>query len=93
MSMFHYKLSRIKRRWHKVTQPNATFHFLYKGTVYMLHWYEPYYTGGWIWKEGNYSCDCNRAIFLRQVFDDFPELDCGEEIELIKIDEINVTSI
>ena len=36
--------------------------------------------------EGNYSCDCNKSVFIRQFCDkDFPEMKCGEKIKLIKI--------
>ncbi|HKL13128.1 MAG TPA: hypothetical protein VJ907_05930, partial [Halanaerobiales bacterium] len=37
-------------------------------------------TARYIWTEGNYSCDCNRAGFLG--FDE--DFDCGEDIELIE---------
>lgn len=35
--------------------------------------------------ENNYSCDCNRSIFIREEYgeDSIPELDCGKEIELL----------
>lgn len=35
--------------------------------------------------ENNYSCDCNRSIFIRKEYgeDSIPELDCGKEIKLI----------
>lgn len=35
---------------------------------------------------GNYSCDCNRSLFINREFgeDTIPELDCGEEIKLVK---------
>jgi len=38
----------------------------------------------WMFYEGNYSCDCNRSLFIeRQYGDDvIDELDCGDEIEL-----------
>lgn len=37
------------------------------------------------WCENNYSCDCNRSIFLRKKYPNFPELDCGETIKLLSI--------
>ena len=41
---------------------------------------------------GNYSCDCNRAIFLRERYGEaIPEMDCGNKIRLIKIEVINGT--
>lgn len=36
------------------------------------------------WAEGNGACDCNRSIYIRRHCDkDFPEMPCGDEIELI----------
>ena len=34
---------------------------------------------------GNYGCDCNRSIFIREQYgeDAIPELDCGCEIKLV----------
>lgn len=39
----------------------------------------------WMFTEGNYSCDCNRSMFIRQQFgeDAVPELPCGDTIELL----------
>jgi hypothetical protein len=40
----------------------------------------------YIWEEGNYACDCNRALFIQRCCDEnFPESPCGEEIKLIGI--------
>ena len=39
-----------------------------------------YYT----FEEGNYSCDCNRSIFLRETYgENIKELDCGETIKAL----------
>lgn len=39
----------------------------------------------WMFTEGNYSCDCNRSLFIRRQFgnDAIPELPCGDTIELL----------
>lgn len=39
----------------------------------------------WMFTEGNYSCDCNRSLFIRRQFgeDAIPELSCGDTIELL----------
>lgn len=39
----------------------------------------------WMFTEGNYSCDCNRSLFIRQQYggDAIPELPCGDTIELL----------
>lgn len=39
-----------------------------------------------IWTDGNYSCDCNRALFIQRVgFPDFPDMECGDAIKLVSI--------
>lgn len=41
-----------------------------------------------IWEDGNFSCDCNRSLFIQQDCDPtFEELPCGEEIKLMRIFE------
>ena len=40
------------------------------------------------WTEGNGGCDCNRSLYISKSYPDFPELDCGDEIEL---KSINIT--
>lgn len=39
----------------------------------------------WMFTEGNYACDCNRSLFIREQFgkNAIPELSCGNTIELI----------
>jgi hypothetical protein len=40
-----------------------------------------------MWEEGNWSCDCNKSLMIqRQVDPDFPEMDCGDEIKLVKLE-------
>jgi hypothetical protein len=39
------------------------------------------------YEENNYSCDCNRSLFIQRYCDDeFPEMDCGDEIELVNLE-------
>lgn len=39
-----------------------------------------------IWQEGNYSCDCNRALFFARANDEDEDcFDCGESEYSIKI--------
>lgn len=40
--------------------------------------------------EGNYSCDCNISIFIQESVEDFPELDCGDEIT---IEDFKITKV
>lgn len=40
-----------------------------------------------MWEDGNYSCDCNKSLFIqRQHNEDFQEMTCGETVELVEID-------
>ena len=38
-----------------------------------------------MFKDGNYSCDCNRSSIIQEEYgeDAIDELDCGEEIKMI----------
>ena len=41
------------------------------------------------YEKNNYSCDCNRSLFIQRYCDEnFPEMDCGDEIELLKLEII-----
>jgi hypothetical protein len=63
--------------------------FKYKDKEYTLHYdFGKDYnkeSAEWMFLEGNYSCDCNRSLFIRREYgeDAIPELDCGEEIKLL----------
>ena len=63
--------------------------FKYKDKEFVLHYdfgYEyPEEQARFQFLENNYSCDCNRSIFIREEYgeDAMPELDCGNEIELL----------
>lgn len=61
----------------------------YKDVEYLLH-----HDFGYEFKEeqaifmftiGNYSCDCNKSLFIQREYgeDAIPELGCGDEIELL----------
>jgi len=39
------------------------------------------------YEENNYSCDCNRSLFIQRYCDEsFPEMGCGDEIELVELE-------
>ena len=43
----------------------------------------------YMYEDGNYSCDCNRSLFIRQQCDNnFIGLDCGDQIQLISIKQL-----
>lgn len=62
--------------------------FKYKDKEFILHFdfgYEYEVDSAiFMFEEGNYSCDCNRSLFIRDEYgeDTIPELDCGCEIEM-----------
>lgn len=64
--------------------------FEYQGEEFVIHqdfWYEfPEDGAVFQFVENNYSCDCNRSLFIRQEYGEYiiPELDCGDEIKLTK---------
>ena len=36
--------------------------------------------------EGNQSCDCNKSLYIQRYCDpSFPEMDCGDEIQLVSM--------
>ena len=39
------------------------------------------------YEENNYSCDCNKSLFIQRNCDEnFPEFNCGDLIELVNLD-------
>ena len=43
------------------------------------------------WTMGNYGCDCNRSGMIAEYCnEDFPDLECGNTIELISLKPIEV---
>lgn len=43
-------------------------------------------TGAFMWSEGNYACDCNRALFFAHTGgEDEPEHPCGEGAYSVRI--------
>ena len=36
----------------------------------------------YMFMDGNYSCDCNKSLFLHSIHPEIPEMDCGDEIIL-----------
>lgn len=62
--------------------------FKYKDKEFILHYDFGYgyseESAIFMFEDGNYACDCNRSIFIRQEYGEntIPELDCGDEIKL-----------
>ncbi len=39
-----------------------------------------------MFEEGNYSCDCNKSLFIQEHCDkSFPKMTCGQQIKLIEL--------
>lgn len=64
----------------------ATMKMIYKGKPYdYTHdfgYAYPVEAAHFMFKEGNYMCDCNRSLFLKRNYSDVQKKDCGHEIEL-----------
>jgi hypothetical protein len=66
----------------------------YYNTVYQIQYdfgyAYPCESAEFMFTEGNYSCDCNLASFIRERYPEFPVLECGDEIETLelRIDEL-----
>lgn len=68
----------------------ATVSLKYKDKTYIFDYDfgEDYSVEGaeFMFEDGNYSCDCNRSMFIKRYCDkNFEEMDCGEEIELVNL--------
>ena len=68
----------------------AVVRLAYRGRLYTIHHEVGYgfedHSIHYMFEEGNYSCDCNRSLFIAQECDDyFPHMDCGESIELVSL--------
>jgi hypothetical protein len=64
--------------------------FKYRGQEYSFDWKfgygYPASSARFMIEEGNYSCDCNRSIYIRQYADpSFEEMECGHEIKLLSL--------
>lgn len=61
-------------------------HYIFKGRLGL---YSPLDDKRYMWEDGNYSCDCNKGLFIqRQCDPDFPEMKCGKSIELVSLDQV-----
>lgn len=62
----------------------------HKETVYTIvdDSYTDFNHAEFMWTDGNYNCDCNRSLYIgRQCDKSFPEMTCGEQIELVSLEE------
>lgn len=67
----------------------ATVVFKYEGHTYITrNDFGPEYPVDavhYMYEDGNYSCDCNRSNFIREIDPNFPHLNCGSEIKMAKL--------
>ena len=45
------------------------------------------WSGGFMWSDGNYACDCNRAIFFGDAGGTNEEMECGETRYTVRIED------
>lgn len=64
----------------------------YKDSIYILidqAWENEYGEVDYMWERGNFSCDCNKSLFIqRQCDENFPEMSCGDEVVLISVSRL-----
>lgn len=64
--------------------------YLYKGRTYHLeHDFGYGYSRSgakYMFTDGNFGCDCNTSKFLQEKYKDFPKLECGWTIEIVKLE-------
>ena len=44
----------------------------------------PAHSAEYMFEDGNYSCDCNRSLFIGEKHEEFPEMECGNLIEMVE---------
>jgi len=62
----------------------------YNGVTYSYEdAFEDAHMAEYQYTDGNYGCDCNRSLFIARHCDpDFPDMECGETIELLRLEHI-----
>lgn len=73
----------------------AKIDFLYEGKSYPFEYdfgyAYPVDSARFMFEDGNYGCDCNRSSFLQDQYGDtFPELECGNKIEMVNLEILQV---
>ena len=81
-----YLASNFEEGKHVRYRTIARMKLVYKGIEYSYE-YDfgfgyPVESARFMWEDGNYSCDCNKSLFLSRQYPEIPELDCGDTIEI-----------
>ena len=81
----HYLASSFEEGKYVRYRTVARMKLVYKGKEYPYE-YDfgfgyPVDSAHYMWEDGNYSCDCNKSLFLSRVHEEVSELDCGDTIE------------
>lgn len=82
----HYLAFTLAEGTNTRTKTVATMDFVFAGKEYHYEYCfgyaYPEESACYMFEDGNYSCDCNRSIFINSQYPDFPEMDCGDQIEM-----------
>jgi len=67
-------------------------HLRYNGVTYSYEdAFEDAHMAQYQYTDGNYGCDCNKSLFIQRHCDpDFPDRGCGERIELVALEPVEV---
>jgi hypothetical protein len=81
----YYLASSFKEGKHVRYRTIARMKLVYNGKEYPYK-YDfgfgyPVHSAHYMWEDGNYSCDCNKSLFLSQIYKEVPELNCGDSIQ------------
>lgn len=65
----------------------ALIDFKYNNEIYSIEYnfgkeYEEE-SARFMFYDGNYSCDCNRSLFINKKYENFPDMSCGDNIEMV----------
>ena len=81
----HYLASSFEEGKHVRYRTIARMKLVYNGKEYPYE-YDfgfgyPVESAHYMLEDGNYSCDCNKSLFLSRIHEEVPELNCGGTIE------------
>lgn len=51
--------------------------------------YDTFAAAQFMWNKGNFSCDCNKSLFIQRYCDEsFPDMECGDDVKLVNIEVV-----
>lgn len=73
---------------------NVKIIFRYNAIDYVTYYDDYGDSMEYMFEDGNYSCDCNRSLFIqRQCDEDFPDMKCGDTIEMVSFERLKARSL